>query len=65
MHLKPTPKLTPKIQRPLHRETRSYTRSFKEAKIAKKYKDFRAYCGILMKRVIKELNIMVKKKAFC
>ncbi|XP_045152213.1 UPF0711 protein C18orf21 homolog isoform X2 [Echinops telfairi] len=39
VRLKPKPKLTPKIQKLLNREAKSYTLSFKEAKIVKKYKD--------------------------
>ncbi|XP_059975382.1 UPF0711 protein C18orf21 homolog isoform X1 [Mesoplodon densirostris] len=49
VRLKPKSKLTPKIQKLLNREARSYTLSFKEAKILKKYKDSKSVLLITCK----------------
>ncbi|XP_004718232.2 UPF0711 protein C18orf21 homolog isoform X1 [Echinops telfairi] len=64
VRLKPKPKLTPKIQKLLNREAKSYTLSFKEAKIVKKYKDAKSVLLVTCKTCNKTVKHQGKSRSF-
>ncbi|XP_075388974.1 UPF0711 protein C18orf21 homolog isoform X2 [Tenrec ecaudatus] len=64
VRLKPKPKLTPKIQKLLNREAKSYTLSFKEAKILKKYKDAKSVLLVTCKTCNRTVKHQGKSRSF-